>query len=354
MNTPAIGNVNIPSLQMAEAELIKVLETSMYPGASQESIKLVIGYCRAQGLDPMQKPVHIVPMQVKQKKRDRQGNELNATEYVWRDVVMPGIGLYRTNASRTGEYAGIAAAEFGPDVTEEFGGEDKMEWDEQAHKKLPKGKWDRVSVTYPKWCEVVVERIVQGQPRRFSSGKVFWKEAYSTASKDTTLPNAIWKKRGYGQVEKCAEALALRRAFPELGAAATAEEMEGKTIEDATIIDGATGTVRPQVEGPKAKSESAAQPASQSRAATSDEGNADDSEAAAAGSGAEPEREKGNGKAVSKPISQGAANILRRKMQQSAKTDTDLAAKFGLKSVEEVTTDKYNAVVEWAGQSAAH
>ena len=45
-----------------EFELTNVLRSSLYPGASPESIKMVLGYCRAAGLDPMQKPVHIVPM----------------------------------------------------------------------------------------------------------------------------------------------------------------------------------------------------------------------------------------------------------------------------------------------------
>ncbi len=52
----------IPALAMDENQLIAVLENSLYPGASTTSIALAINYCRASGLDPMQKPVHIVPM----------------------------------------------------------------------------------------------------------------------------------------------------------------------------------------------------------------------------------------------------------------------------------------------------
>lgn len=38
------------------------LKSSLYPGASDQSVDMVLAYRRAAGLDPMQKPVHIVPM----------------------------------------------------------------------------------------------------------------------------------------------------------------------------------------------------------------------------------------------------------------------------------------------------
>lgn len=40
----------------------------------------------------------------------------------WRDVVMPGIGLYRIQAYRSGDYAGANEPEFGPDVTQTLSG----------------------------------------------------------------------------------------------------------------------------------------------------------------------------------------------------------------------------------------
>ena len=83
---------------MSEGELLQVLQSSLYPGAKLESIKMVLGYCKAAGLDPMQKPVHIVPMKVSSGRKDEKGWDIKED----RDVIMPGVALYRTQASRTG------------------------------------------------------------------------------------------------------------------------------------------------------------------------------------------------------------------------------------------------------------
>ena len=48
--------------QVTERELMDVLKNSLYPGAADASVMMVMGYCRAAGLDVMKKPVHIVPI----------------------------------------------------------------------------------------------------------------------------------------------------------------------------------------------------------------------------------------------------------------------------------------------------
>ena len=189
----------LPAMQMDEQELMQVLQSSLYPGAEPASIKMVIGYCKAADLDPMRKPVHLVPMW------DSKAGKM-------RDVVMPGIGLYRTDAARTGEYAGITEPEYGPDTTEVIGG---------------------VEITYPKWCRITVSRrMPSGEIVKFTATE-FWRENYAAkgGKEKSIAPNAMWQRRPYGQIAKCAEAQALRKAFPEVGSQPTADEMEGKVMD---------------------------------------------------------------------------------------------------------------------------
>ena len=178
-------------------EMIKVLSSSHYPGATPESVGMVVAYCSALSVDPLMKPVHIVPMW------DKKANSM-------RDVVMPGIALYRIMASRAGTHCGTSEPEFGPTIEDRLG--DKP-------------------VRYPEWCRVRVKTLVGGQVVEFV-GMEYWLENYATAGRNTDAPNSMWAKRPFAQLAKCAEAQALRRAFPELlGGQMTAEEMEGKVID---------------------------------------------------------------------------------------------------------------------------
>lgn len=193
---------NNGALALSENELIDVLQSSLYPGAAPNSIKLVIGYCKAANLDPMQKPVHIVPMWDKNAKQ-------------MRDVIMPGVGLYRTQAARSNALAGIGEPEFGP---------------------MTEFNFDGLKISAPEWCRVVVRRLLpNGSIGEFAAVE-YWIENYATAGKDSSQPNTMWKKRPRGQLAKCAQAQALRMAFPEMvGSAPTADEMEGKALDSAEI-----------------------------------------------------------------------------------------------------------------------
>jgi phage recombination protein Bet len=187
----------------------RVLTESIWPAAkSADSIMLALGYCAARKLDPMRRPVHIVPVW---------NSTLNRTvETVW-----PGINELLTTAARSKQFAGVDPPEWGPDQTREFHGEGAL------------------TLRFPEWCLVRVWRHV-AEGRFAFSVPVYWLESYARAKHTSEAPNAMWAKRAYGQLHKCALAASLRLAFPEdLGADYAAEEMEGQTVrEGGVIIDG--------------------------------------------------------------------------------------------------------------------
>lgn len=184
-----------------DPSLWAVLTESIYPNAKPHSIKMAHDYCAQKKIDPLMKLVHLVPMNV---------------DNVWRDVVMPGIGLYRLQAEQSGKYVGITLPEFGETITKKFGNEE---------------------VSYPAWCKITVRKLVADRVAEFTAIE-YWVENYAKL-KNSDTPNTMWRKRPYGQLAKCAEAQALRKAFPNhVSQEPTAEEMEGKTfdnIKDVTL-----------------------------------------------------------------------------------------------------------------------
>jgi phage recombination protein Bet len=208
-----------------EASGWKALVESVYPSArTVDAVVLALSYCKARNLDPFKRPVHVVPMWDSKANNGKGG-------YV--ETIWPGISELRTTAFRTGNYAGCDEAEFGPEIERTFKG------------RLRKGQeWETKEITlrFPEWCRITVYRVLGNRVCKFVGPKVRWLESYATIGK-SELPNDMWRERAEGQNEKCAEAAALRRAFPEeLGNELTAEEMAGRIIQHD---DGAVERVTP-------------------------------------------------------------------------------------------------------------
>lgn len=207
----------------------RVLVDQIFPSAkSVESVMMALAYCRKRNLDIFKKPVHIVPMWSSAKRQ--------MVETVW-----PGIAEIRTTASRTGQYAGIDAVEFGPVVDRSFTGQTGGNNSETITKK----------VRFPEWASVVVYRLVAGVRCAYHA-KVYWEETYATMGK-SDVPNEMWAKRPRGQLDKCVEAAALRKAFPEeLGNIYAAEEMEGREINDGAAVESVASRQPPKPPAPPA------------------------------------------------------------------------------------------------------
>lgn len=184
----------------------RTLANNLYPGADPKSVLMVWDYCIARKLDPMKKPCHIVPMEVKDAKTGAYG---------WRDVVMPGIYEHRTTATRTGVYLGHSAPDYGPLVPE-------------------------MGVVAPEWCAMTIYRWNEfGKMRAEFPVRVFFREVVAV-TKDRKSgewkANARWSKAPVQMLTKCTEAAGLREAFPdEIGGEQTAEEMDGQRAIDAVV-----------------------------------------------------------------------------------------------------------------------
>jgi phage recombination protein Bet len=195
-NKRKIMNTELTPAKLGIEESVwNAIRNSIFPGAKEESCLMAWDYCKARKLDILKKPCHIVGMSVK---------NAQTNSYEWRDVIMPSIAECRITAHRTGEYAGQDAPLFGETISLKIG--------KETHQ-------------VPEFCTITVYRMIQGQ-RMACLHTEYFEEACGT-TKDGEL-NSMWRKRKRGQLAKCAEAGALRKAFPEeMGGIITADEIEG-------------------------------------------------------------------------------------------------------------------------------
>ncbi len=211
-------------------ETYNVLTKMIFPGAKDPAIiALAWDYCKARELDILKKPCHIVPA-------------YNAKTGRMEETVWSSIHEIRTTASRTGLYAGKDKPVYGETIKKTFEPTKK-----EKNYKDNTGKWQKeacesITLEYPEKCEITVYKIVGGIRCPFTS-EVYWEEL---ATFTNGQPNTMWRRRIHGQLAKCAEADALRAAFPEqLGGLLAAEEMEGRTINDLNEVDTVKTTKKP-------------------------------------------------------------------------------------------------------------
>lgn len=196
----------------AQLELIK---STVAKGATNDELKLFLYTASRSGLDPLAKQIHFV-------KRGGQA------------TIQTGIDGYRAIAERKGDLAGI----------------DDAIYDSEDGKQ-------------PKKASVTVYRLVNGQRVSFTAS-ARWSE-YAPQGTQAFM----WNKMPYLMLAKCAEALALRKAFPnDLSGLYTNEEMEqadNKTYthkenksKDEEVLDTWAGEVIDDIEPaqkPKANSQ---------------------------------------------------------------------------------------------------
>ena len=160
-------------------------------GLSDDEIEIFVRVCNRTGLDPFAKQIHAM------KRKTKDGDR-----WIERLSIQTGIDGYRLVAQRTGEYEG----------------QTKAEWCDLD------GVWKDVWLLEkpPAAARVGIYRHGFREP---VYGIALYRE-YVQLKFDGKTPNAMWERMPSGQLAKCAEALALRKGFPqEMQGVLTNEEM---------------------------------------------------------------------------------------------------------------------------------
>lgn len=174
---------------------IDLIKRTVAKGASDDELRLFIQVCKGAQLNPFLKQVFLVP-----RWDSKEGKEVRA--------IQVSIDGFRAIAESSNAYAG--------NDDPIFDGESEITF----------GKEKKSTVKVPDKATVTVWKFVEGQRYGFTA-TARWSEYYPGEKMGFQ-----WHVRPYLMLGKCAEALALRKAFPKLLSGMYAqEEMEKGTPE---------------------------------------------------------------------------------------------------------------------------
>lgn len=179
----------------------RLITSVLASNLTESELRLFAQVCQRTGLDPFTRQIYAI------KRRQRQDGE-----WVEKMTIQTGIDGYRVTAERTGEYVGGDAPVYGPRC---------------------RCRNARLG-THVSWAEVTVRRIKGSQV--FTTSERADYDEYVQLNRDGA-PQGMWAKMPRRMLAKCAEALALRRAFPGLFEGVyTSEEMAQADTGSAELV----------------------------------------------------------------------------------------------------------------------
>lgn len=176
------NNQLVKTSQVLSNEQIELVKTTVAKGATDDELKLFLYTSARTGLDPLTRQIYFV----------KRAGQM---------TIQTGIDGYRAIAERSGTLAGIDDAV--------YDSEDKP---------------------HPNKATVTVYRLINGERVSYTAS-ARWSE-YAVQG------GFMWNKMPYLMLAKCAESLALRKAFPnDLSGLYTSEEMQQAEMITAEIKD---------------------------------------------------------------------------------------------------------------------
>lgn len=219
-------------------EQTALIRRTLAPELDSDQFALFMTIASRSGLDPIAKQIYAIP----RKKRVKEGNDwVERVEM----TIQTGIDGYRAIAQRSGHYTGQAAAEWcGPD------GIWKDVWLSDDPPAAARATVYRDAepfvhtALYKEYVQTVDRYEGQGQNRK----------------KVATEPNSMWKSMPANQLAKCAEAGAMRKAFP-VELAGVFVDAEEAGIEYVISVENERNNppARPQIQRPQSRSKPAPQ-----------------------------------------------------------------------------------------------
>ena len=209
----AIAPMRLGSAQLTP-EQVELIKKTVAKGATDDELELFAHVCNRTGLDPFARQIYAI--------KRRQKNEAN--EWVENMVFQVSIDGFRLIAERSGKYRGQT-----PPVFYDKAGNEREVWLD------PK--------TPPSACKIGAHRAGAVEP--------LWGIAVFDEFKQTKYGGELtkmWKEKPSVMIAKCAEATALRKAFPqELSGLYIHEEMEPTEEEPTEARDRQVSKSKPHV-----------------------------------------------------------------------------------------------------------
>lgn len=209
-------------------EQVTILKNSICKGATDDELKYCLTVARRYRLDPFKQQIWFVPRNDKNADNPAGGKGMR----IWTPTVGINGLLFAAARDHKAEFGSVSLPEFGPMVKRDYTYEYK-------------GKTCSAHVMAPAWARVKVWK--KGEPAP-TEAEAWWEE-YCPEYLNSA---PFWRKMPRRMIGKCATALAIRQAYPDLGGIFIPEETdrigEDYTPEGRQIVRREDQPVSPQLD----------------------------------------------------------------------------------------------------------